>query len=361
MIRSTMILLPLMMMMMVREVVSRSGDRLEVARCRAHCLAVFREECHHITGDCLSCWETCDHETEVCSTEHMCRDPGCSTACHWSNNINTLNTRPTSDVQVWDISSPLRINKCQVSWGKVHESDNSFKSSRKPVSRVSPNIYIVIGESRTGDWQELTQTHLRHHKLSTAAGWSELRLVVVGEEGVRLSSSVDMDHARGVCGHRTGELRPSITGSELEAEMVRVSLEWGESDEMTEYIVRWRQYPESGVVASLVTRVPAAQITLSPDTSYTLQLINTRTGDSSEPVIIDTKYVEIEDVSANIIIVSMVLVTVVLMLTVAAAVYRQYIRKKNSKQHLVVKNLNNNDMSSTEYSIVPLTLDFNNL
>ena len=340
------------------------ADRLEVARCRAHCLDVLVAECSSSveSGACGQCWDTCDNN-QRCDTIN-CLEEGCEIACSWHRGTNRVSRPEASNyrVQVWDLSSPLTIDRCHVSWGKLHVSVNSFRSSTQPRGHVSPSVYIVIGQDSNGAWHELAQTPVRSHKLQ--ASWASIRLIVVGEEGVRLNQVVE--HNPGNCEHNNGVVgwRPSITETEMEGQLVTVTLEW--PGEETGYIVRWQQYPDNdgmSVMATLLTQTPAASITLSPDTSYILQLENINTGDLSEPVIIDTQHLTVvEDVPARIIIVASVVVALILVTAFAVAMGRHYNNRTQHKHQNIsgVKTINNNELVM-DHAIIPLTLDYNNL
>ena len=341
-----------------------TADRLEVARCRAHCLDVLGAECSSgvESGACGQCWDTCDN-TQWCNNSN-CLDRGCGTACSWQQSTNIVSRTVDSNyrVQVWDLTSPLTIDRCQVSWGKLRVSVNSFRSSTRARGHMSPHVYIIIGQDNTGAWHELTQTAVRSHKLQTS--WTAIRLIVVGEEGVRLNKIVESNP--GKCEDNNEDIgwRPSITETIMDGQLVTVTLQW--RGEQTGYIVRWQEYPDNdgmSVMASLVTQTAAASITLSPDTSYILQLQNINTRQLSETVIIDTQHLTTgHDVPARITIIASVVVALILVTAVAVAISRHCNHKTRPKNQVSpgVKTINNN-VHVLDHAIVPLTLDYNNL
>ena len=336
-------------------------SRIEVATCRSLCLDIFRDDCTSNGGTCHSCWSSCD---STCNMD-MCQDDGCIAACTWQEHLNAIgavsdNVRSGRSIQVWDVRSPLRLDQCHLSWGKVTVSSNSFRSSTRNQGPVSAPVYIVLGHHMSGDWFEVAQTSIRTLELTPGimTDVDMLRLMVVGEEGVRLTHTMTVDKDQ--CHYQTS-ITPIVTESVIDGQnLLSVSLEW-EDREASEFLVRWQEYPLSGsAMATLVVNTPAAHITLKPETSYILQVENSANGELSEPILINTRNTRaFAEVPTLIVIITFTIVTLILTIALGVAIVRHY-KQKESKEE---KQLNNNDIidSTLPSNRVPLNLDYNNL
>ena len=227
----------------------------------------------------------------------------------------------------------------------------------------SPPVYVLVAEDETGELWELGQTNTRQQELvaNMFPDTVAIRLVVVGAEGVRLTTSLDTRHLNCV----NHQFLPVVTASQMmEDDLLRVSVTWDNNDveESPEYVVRWREYSMEerrdlvSVMGTMMVRGNKAQVTLTPDTGFILQVENKRTGEMSQSVIIDTTRAEEDSVAVILLIITMVLVTLVMVSLIIALIYK---RQDNKKHQAVKQNLNNNE--PLDSSRVPLNLDYNNL
>ena len=263
---------------------------------------------------------------------------------------------------MWDMMSPLELDRCTVSWGKMMVSSNSFRSSTQPRMPVSPPVYVVLGhDTSDGQWHEIVQTSVRSDQIhpSVMTNVNLLKLVVVGEEGVRLTSIISVDSQHCDYQHK---FRPVVIDTIKEVEqLVTVSIAWEADSGSDLFAVRWQEYPlVTSVMATLTVNTPAAQITLKSDTSYILQVENTSTGELSEPIIVDTHTTDsisgLAQVPTDIIIIAIVLVSLILVTAVVVPLVR-YCRKSDKCKDK--KPFNNNVIvDSVKF---PLNLDYNNL
>ena len=341
-----------------------SGSRVEVARCRAQCLASLREECAQGALTCASCWSACE-DTCQCREE----DRGCQVACDWSDQTNRVTNRRQGDrVQVWELTEDLSLDResCSVSWGKMRVSSNSFRSSSRPVSPRSPPVYVLVAEDETGELWELGQTNIREQEVvaNMFPDTVTIRLVVVGAEGVRLTTSLDTRDL----GCESHQFLPVVTQSVMEDDLLRVSVTWDINvvDESPEFVVRWREYSLEerrdlvSVMGTMIVKGNKAEVTLKPDTGYILQVENSRTGEMSQSVIIDTTRAaeDLDSVAVILLSVTLVLVTGVMVALIAVFIYK----RRNKKTEAVKQNLNNNEvLLDTDPTREPLSLDYNNL
>ena len=355
----TLIMITLLITIIISSVTS---TRVEVARCRAHCLSSLSKDCLQGSETCTSCWSACEDPCQ-CHEE----DRGCQAACDWSDAANRVTNRRQGDrVQVWELATDLSLDRdsCLMTWGKVRASSNSFRSSTRPVAPRSPPVYVLVAEDETGELWELGQTNTRQQELvaNMFPDTVTIRLVVVGAEGVRLTTSLDTRHLDCV----NHQFLPVVTQSQImEDDLLKVSVTWDNNDveESPEYVVRWREYSleESrdlrSVMGTMMVQGNKAQVTLRPDTGYILQVENKRTGEMSQSVIIDTRRAEedLDSVAVILLIITMVLVTLVMVALIIVFIYK----RQDKKTEAVKQNLNNND--TLDSSRVPLNLDYNNL
>ena len=227
----------------------------------------------------------------------------------------------------------------------------------------SPPVYVLVAEDETGELWELGQTNTRQQELvaNMFPDTVAIRLVVVGAEGVRLTTSLDTRHLNCV----NHQFLPVVTASQMmEDDLLRVSVTWDNNDveESPEYVVRWREYSMEerrdlvSVMGTMMVRGNKAQVTLTPDTGFILQVENKRTGEMSQSVIIDTTRAVEDSVAVLLLLITMVLVTLVMVSLIIALIYK---RQDNKKHQAVKQNLNNNE--PLDSSRVPLNLDYNNL
>ena len=351
---------------------SVAGSRVEVARCRAQCLDTLREDCARGDEACSSCWSACeDLDTCQCGVE----DRGCQVACDWSDQANRVTNRRPGDsrghrVQVWELATYLDLDRgsCSLSWGKVRASSNSFRSSSRPVAPRSPPVYVLVAEDETGEMWELGQTSTRHQELvaNMFPDTVSIRLVVVGAEGVRLTTSLDTRHLD--CENH--QFLPVVTHSVMEDDLLRVSVTWDNNDveESPEYVVRWREYSLEArrdmvsVMGTMIVQGANAEVTLRPNTGYILQVENSKTGEMSQSVIIDTTITEedMDGVAVILLITTLVLVTLVMVALIIVFIYK---RQNKKTEEVAKQNLNNNEIAlgADSGSRVPLNLDYNNL
>ena len=336
-----------------------SHTRMEVARCRAQCLHTLRE-------DSASCWSACE-DLDTC--HRGSEDRGRQVACDWLDQANRVANRREGEakrIKVWELASPLDLDtsSCRLSWGKVRASSNSFRSSSRPAGPRSPPVYVLVAGNATGEMWELSQTNTRQQDLVPGMfpDTVSLRLVVVGAEGVRLTSSLDTRDLR--CSSH--QFLPVVTQSVMEDDLLRVSVTWDNNDveENTEYVVRWREYSLEerrylvSVMGTLLVRDTKAQVTLRPDTGYILQVENSRTGEVSQSVIIDTRHAaeDLNSVAVILLVTTMVLVTLVMVALITVYIYRQHPKKQEAVK------LNNNKIDRCmDPRRVHFNLDYNNL
>ena len=267
---------------------------------------------------------------------------------------------------MWELATDLSLDRdsCMMTWGKVRASSNSFRSSTRPVAPRSPPVYVLVAEDETGELWELGQTNTRQQELvaNMFPDTVTIRLVVVGAEGVRLTSSLDTQHLDCV----NHQFLPVVTQSQImEDDLLKVSVTWDNNDveESPEYVVRWREYSLEerrdlmSVMGTMMVQGNKAQVTLRPNTGYILQVENKRTGEMSQSVIIDTTRAveDLDSVAVILLIITMVLVTLVMVALVIVFIYK----RQDKKTEAVKQNLNNND--TLDSSRVPLNLDYNNL
>ena len=345
-----------------------SGSRVEVARCRAQCLDTLREECGRGAEACTSCWSACE-DLDTCQCGEEGEDRGCQVACDWSDQANRVTNRRINRVQVWELTTSLALDRgsCSLGWGKVQPSSNSFRSSSRPVAPRSPPVYVLVAEDETGEMWELGQTNTRHQELvaNMFPDTVTIRLVVVGAEGVRLTTSLDTRNLDCVNHH----FLPVVTQSVMEDDLLSVSVTWDNNnvEESPEYVVRWREYSLEerrdvmSVMGTMIVKGNKAQVTLRPDTGYILQVENSRTGEMSQSVIIDTTRAmeDVDSVAVILLVITLVLVTLVMVALIIVFIYK----RQNRKTEAVKQNINNNEivLDADSSTRVPLNLDYNNL
>ena len=256
------IIITLISIIMIKYVsTAQTHSRVEVAQCRSMCLDLYQDDCiSGDNGDCSSCWDTCDVDCVDLQLECLEEDAGCQSACQWQEDRNRVTSRARSSRrldrgQVWDLMTPLTMDQCDLTWGKVIVSSNSYRSSTGPVTRhVYPPVYVVLGQTRDSEeWYEIAQTSARSHTLepSITEHLDMVRLVVVGQEGIRTVASLFM--TEDMCDYQD-QIRPVLTQSfrQPSSDLVTVTVSWDTVSDHTgagEYILRWQEYPvESSVM-----------------------------------------------------------------------------------------------------------------
>ena len=112
-------------------------------------------------------------------------------------------------------------------------------------------------------------------------------------------------------------------------------------------------------MATMLVKNPSAEISLLAETTYIVQVEDRKTGQLSEPIMIDTReYSEIVDIPDSIIIATVTVISLLLISALLLAVCR-YCREK--KQVNVKININNNEIEILDKAKEPLALDYNNL
>ena len=317
---------------------------MEVARCRASCLTSQE-----------SCWSLCD-----------------SPASDWfslSNRVEDLRPRRS---EVWELSQPLTLTGCEVRWGQLEVSRNSYRTTVTTTAtttardlRGEASVGLLLGRDISGDWREISQTERRGVRLQPglASHITALRLVMVGQEGVRLLQERELDSQS--CGY-SQLLTPALTESHSEGDLlVRLSLSLDEAGEAGEsdYLVRFQELPlHSSSLGSLVVSSQQFDLTLVRDSSYVIQVENIKTGDISPPVIFHTSQQALGP-SLTIILVTVLTTSFILL---AALSFTLYLRSRREPGE-TKEELNNNNNPSSHHVILPppvtapLHLDFYNI
>ena len=337
-------------LLVVASTVEGTSLGLEVARCRAHCLEVSQT---------ASCWSACQ---EPCQEEQ--EQEGARVACHWLAKINRVE-RVTSrrSQEVWQLSQPLTVSGCEVTWGALEVSRNSFRSSRRKVDRRPGTVSVLLGLDRSGEWVEIHQSQARGLRLQPglAAHLLLLRLLVVGEDGVLAREDVRLDREQ--CGY-SHHLTPAVTASHSEGDLLaRLSLSLGESVSESEYLIRYQELPLlSSVLGSLVVSSQQFDLTLVRDSSYVIQVEDTKTGEISPPLVIKTSLQD--SITPTIILATVITLSVVILAALTVMLYRRS-ERLSRENHL---ELNNNQPVASISKIVldptvvsPLNLDYHNI
>ena len=339
-----------------------------VARCRAHCLDSFRAECFggEDSAACSSCWAACG-APEVCG-DSSCGpgDRGCEAGCGWHRAANTLPRARAAASTVWDLASPLRLERgcgeAELSWGKVQRSANSFRSSTRPQSRPGAAVAVVVAEDGAGRWWEVAQVAARRLQLGAALppGLATLRLVVVGEEGVRLAASLAVEDAVDTECEDAEVFTPEVTGTEeAEAGLVRVSLAWADLG-AGGYTLRWGAVQEP-VLATLLAPAPAATLTLQPGHVYRVQVEHAATRRVSRPLLLDTRRPAPSAGSSLQLGLGAASLGLVILAALGLAMYSRRCSRRAVNQSKKM-NVNNNEIVlSMDANRVPLNLDYHNL
>ena len=281
--------------------------RVEVARCRASCLTSSSQE---------SCWSLCDSPATPARERFSL-----------SNRVEDLRSRRS---QVWELSQPLTVTGCEVRWGQLEVSRNSYRTTATTTGdlTVGPGVGLLLGRDVSGEWREISQTERRGVRLQPglASHITALRLVMVGEEGVRFLQEKKMDSQ--TCGY-SQLLTPVVTESHSEGDLlVRLSLSLGEAGQspQSDYLVRYQELPlHSSILGSLVVSSQQVDLTLVRDSSYVIQVEDINTGDISPPVIFHTS-LETVGPSLTIILVT-VLTTSFILLTALSFMF--YLRSRS--------------------------------
>ena len=115
------------------------------------------------------------------------------------------------------------------------------------------------------------------------------------------------------------------------------------------------------VMGTMIVHGDNAEVTLRPNTGYILQVENSKTGEMSQSVIIDTTIAaeDVDSVAVILLIITLVLVTLVMVALIIVFIYK----RQNKKTEAAKQNLNNNEIAlgADSGSRVPLNLDYNNL
>ena len=317
--------------------------RVEVARCRASCLTSSSQE---------SCWSLCDSPA--------------SQRFSLSNRVEDL--RRSKRHQVWELSQPLTVTGCEVRWGQLEVSRNSYRTTATTTGdlTVGPGVGLLLGREISGEWVEISQTERRGVRLQPglAAHITALRLVMVGEEGVRFLQERELDSQ--TCGY-SQLLTPVLVESHSEGDLlVRLSLSLGEAGQsrQSDYLVRYQELPlHSSILGSLVVSSQQVDLTLVRDSSYVIQVEDINTGDISPPVIFHTSQ-ETTGPSLTIILVTVLTTSFILM---AALSFMLYLRSRSQPGETKEELNNNNNNQSCHHVILPppviapLHLDYNNI
>ena len=151
-----------------------------------------------------------------------------SPASQWfspSNRVEEL-TRSSRSGQVWELSQSLTVTGCEVRWGQLEISRNSYRtltttsSSTSSRDQMDGSVGLLLGRDISG---ELSQTERRGVRLQPglASHITALRLLMVGQEGVRLSQERELDSQ--TCGY-SQLLTPVLAESHSEGDLlVRLS------------------------------------------------------------------------------------------------------------------------------------------
>ena len=328
--------------------VEGSTSGLDVARCRAHCLS--------LASQTDTCWSACH---SPCAQEE--ESEGAKAACHWLTNINRVERVKSRKSEVWQLSQPLTVTGCEVRWGELEISRNSFRSTRRKMESWDGSVSVLLGLDRRGKWLEISQSQIRGLKLhpGLATQLVALRLMVVGEEGVRMSQDKELDSRE--CGYRQ-TLTPTVGETHSEGDLlVRLSLHLPESEPESNYLVRYQQLPLlSSVLGSLVVTSHQFDLTLVRDRSFIVQVENLKTGEISRPLVIST---QIEDtLTSTITFITVFTISILLLVALSVMLYRRsYRHTEESKVELN----NNQSVGSTiildPKVVAPLHLNYNNI
>ena len=199
-----------------------------------------------------------------------------------------------------------------------------------------------------GEWREISQSQKRGLKLQPGLTTRlvALRLMVVGEEGVRLSQDKELDSEE--CGY-SKTLTPTVGKSQSEGDLlVRLSLHLPESEPEPEYLVRYQQLPSrSTVLGSLVVTSHQFDLTLVRDSSFILQVENLKTGEISRPIVISTSLQE--TLTPTIIFITVLTTSLLLLAALAVMLYRRSHRPKEE----IKLELNNNQSVGSNIILNP--------
>ena len=113
-------------------------------------------------------------------------------------------TRSSRSGQVWELSQSLTVTGCEVRWGQLEISRNSYRTltttttSTSSRDQMDGSVGLLLGRDISG---ELSQTERRGVRLQPglASNITALRLLMVGQEGVRLSQERELDSQ--TCGY----------------------------------------------------------------------------------------------------------------------------------------------------------------
>ena len=298
--------LVLLLVLPVRVVVGLNSDldsvllgRVGVAECRSKCLVKFPGDCSG--GDCFMCWDVCGllpSQTQPWS--HMCLNKqicfkGCEAACSFYLNENrtpSINSSPVS--ANLDLSSPLVLNGCSVSWGSIAESSNSFPGSKShnPLQNI---VYIVLGKDGAGKWYEVEQTNRNYQDidLRILTKLEELLLMAVSQDGLVTSSRIVLTRKVSSCeternyrqprtfsggsslrSHTFSSWSPVLAGVARDGSMARAQVSWQDPGKViggvpARFLVRWELVSSGQVVGSSLTNATSISIPL-----YNLHLYN---------------------------------------------------------------------------------------
>ena len=321
----------------------RTRGRVEVARCRAaSCLPTTSS-----SSSQESCWSLCD-----------------SPASQWfspSNRVEEL-TRSSRSGQVWELSQSLTVTGCEVRWGQLEISRNSYRTLTTTSSRdqMDGSVGLLLGRDISG---ELSQTERRGVRLQPglASNITALRLLMVGQEGVRLSQERELDSQ--TCGY-SQLLTPVLAESHSEGDLlVRLSLSLGETPQsaQSDYLVRYQELPlHSSILGSLVVSSQEFDLTLVRDSSYVIQVENIDTGAISPPVIFHTSQ-ETAGPTLTIILVTVLSTSFILLTALSFMLYLRSRRQPGQTK----EELNNNNQICHHVILppptAPLHLDYNNI
>ena len=321
----------------------RSEGRVEVARCRASCLASSLERC----------WSACDSPV--------------SGRFGLTNRVEDVRPRRS---QVWEISQPLTVTGCEVRWGEVEVSRNSYRtlSTTSTSSSSVRSVGLLLGQDSSGAWREISQTERRGVRLQPglASQLAALRLVVVGEEGVRLVQERQLDSQ--TCGY-SSRLTPVLRETQSEGDLlVRLSLSLAAP--ASEYLVRYQELPlHSSVLGSLLVSSQQFDLTLVRDSAYLIQVEDIKTGDISPPVIFHTSQ---ETASLTLVLVTVLTTSFILLTALSFMLYLRSRRQPLEIKEELNNNNNNNNKKNNNSQIshhvilqsaatAPLHLDYNNI
>ena len=116
-----------------------SQGRVDEARCRASCGASPSSS----SSSQESCWAACDSPV--------------GGRFSLTNRVEDVVRSRRS--QVWELSQPLTVTGCEVRWGQLEVSRNSYRTTATNTGdlTVGPGVGLLLGRDVSGEWREISE------------------------------------------------------------------------------------------------------------------------------------------------------------------------------------------------------------